>query len=706
MNADTILRKTNDIVFKQNREVSWLRFNQRVLEEADIPTLPVLERLKFVSIYATNLDEFFMVRVGSLLDKSIYTPEAIDNKSAMNPKEQLDIIYKTTHKLNEKYNESYKKVEKTLRDYDIYSLDFDELSKQEKEYVEKYFNDVIYPVLSPQVINPHHPFPHLKNKGLYIACLLKHKDKKIYGLVPVPENIGEYIFLPGKHVKYIHVEKIILEFIDSLFGKYQMIEKLCISVTRNADIAPEDDPLKENIDIRNQMKKLLHLRKRLAVVRLETNGKLGKDLSKYLCEELDIEDYQIYNVAAPLEMHYVFDLIDSVTKVHDRHLLYKPFEPVDTIRVPETDMIQLASKEDLLFHYPYHSMKPFLYMIRQAANDPSVLSIKITIYRMAKQAKLVDYLCTAAENGKDVTAIIELRARFDEQNNIDWSEKLENAGVNVLYGFEDYKCHAKVCLITYKDKGKIKYITQIGTGNYNESTARQYTDLSYITANKEIGEDAKEFFKNISAGNLKGSYKHLQVAPIYMKSQLLSLFDEQIAKKEEGRIFFKINSLTDLDMINKLAQASQAGVKITMIIRGISCILPGIDGLTDNVSIGAIVGRYLEHSRIYAFGHGQEQKMYISSADLMTRNLDRRVELACPIYDPAIKKEINKIIDISLLDNVKARMLDSKGDYVKNSANTTPVISQEAFIQQALAFEPFEAKDKISVLDKIKDLLK
>ncbi len=704
MNTKNLLKENN--IFKQNREVSWLRFNERILEEANDVTIPILERLKFVSIYATNLDEFFMVRVGSLLDKSIYTPNAIDNKSGMDPKEQLDVIYEISRLLNDKYNNSYKDIEVELRTNGIYSLDYNELDNDEQKYVRSYFEEAIYPVLSPQIIDPHHPFPHLKNKALYIACLLIHKDKKIYGIVPVPENIPEYVFLPGKYFRYIHVEKIIFEFIDVLFRTYQMREKACISVTRNADITPEDDSLSENIDFRHQMKKLLHLRKRLAVVRLETNQKLGKDLSKYLCKQLDIDNYQIYLMTAPLQMHYVYDLLDELTQIYNKNLLYKPFKAVETIKVPETDMMELASRRDLLLHYPYHSMKPFLYLIRQAANDPNVLSIKITIYRMAKKATLVDYLCTAAENGKDVTAMIELRARFDEQNNIDWSEKLEDAGCNVFYGFEEYKCHSKVCLITYRDKGRIKYITQIGTGNYNESTAKQYTDLSLITGNQEIGEDANEFFKNMSIGSLAGNYKHLLVAPIHMKPKLLDLFNEEIAKGKEGRIFFKINSLTDLDMINILAKASQAGVEVSMIIRGICCILPEIDSITENITIGAIVGRYLEHSRIYSFGQGESQKIYISSADLMTRNLDRRVEVACPVYDSDIKAEINKVIETTLQDNIKIRLINSEGEYYKLSKNKEAFISQDLFIQQALELEPYKITKNKSIINIIKRLLK
>lgn len=704
---DGLVDVNNSKIFMQNREVSWLKFNERILEEADDPDIPILERLKFVSIYATNLDEFFMVRVGSLLDKSIYTPKSIDNKSCMSPRQQLDRIYEVTRKLNHKFNNSYRGVEAVLRTNNIYSLDYEELNSDEKKYVENYFQNSIYPILSPQIIDPHHPFPHLKSKAVYIACQLKDKeqDKKLYGIVPIPENMPAYIFLPSDRYRYIHVDKIIYKFVDNLFGTYKLQEKTIISVTRNADITPEDDSLHEDMDFRKQMKKMLHLRKRLAVVRLETSNKLRKEFKKYLCKELDIEDYQIYLMAAPLDMHYVYDVINDISKNDNKDLLYYPFEPIDKVEVPATDMMSLASSKDLLLHYPYYSMKPFLYLIRQAANDPDVLSIKITIYRMAQKATLVDYLCTAAENGKDVTAMIELRARFDEQNNIDWSEKLEDAGVKVHYGFEDYKCHSKVCLITLRDKGSIRYLTQVGTGNYNESTAKQYTDLSFITGNQEIGRDADEFFKNMSVGSLEGDYKHLLVAPNYMKPKLFELFDEEVAKGKEGRIFFKINSLTDLDMINKLAKASQAGVQITLVIRGICCILPGIKGVTENINIRGIVGRYLEHTRIYSFGSGDDQKLYVSSADLMTRNLDRRVEVACPIYSPDIKNEINKIIEITLLDNVKARMVDTGGDYYKISDHKASVIAQDVFIQQALDKEPYKEVEKKSFFKRIREFL-
>lgn len=704
MDTDKILNES--VNFKQNREISWLKFNERILEEADDTSIPSLERLKFVSIYATNLDEFFMIRVGSLYDKSIYTPMALDNKSDLTPGEQLLQIYDKVRLLNVKYNSSYKNVEAELRTKDIYSLDYKELENSEKKFVKNYFNKSVYSILSPQIVDPHHPFPHLKNKAVYIGCLLKHKEKTIFGIVPVPEILAPVVLLPGQAHRYINIEKIILEFVHKVFGTYEIIEKTCISVTRNADITTEDESFTENQDFRKQMKKLLHLRKKLAVVRLETTNHLSPLFSKYLCEKLDISDSQVYVLDSPLKMNYVFGLINMVTENANKNLVYPPFTPVNTLDLQNTNMMQLASRKDLLFHYPYESMKPFLYLLRQAANDPNVISIRITLYRVAMKATLIDYLCQAAENGKDVTVLIELRARFDEQNNIDWSEKLEDAGCKIIYGFEDYKVHSKICLITYRDKGKIKFITQIGTGNYNEKTAELYTDLSLITGCEEIGLDATEFFKNMSIGNHEGLYRHLLVAPNFMKSQVLEMMDEEIKKGQDGRIFLKVNSVTDIDIINKLSEASKAGVNTTMLVRGICCILPGIPGKTDNIRIRSIVGRFLEHSRIYIFGTGESQKMYISSADMMTRNLDWRVEVACPIYDRDIKKAINEIIETSLYDNVKARNLDSLGNYNKIENNKIPINSQDLFIKQVLEKRVKQATTRKSIINRIKEFFK
>jgi polyphosphate kinase len=462
----------------------------------------------------------------------------------------------------------------------------------------------------------------------------------------------------------------------------------------------------ENVDFRKRMKKLLKERKKLAVVRVETSEKLSGEFTDYICKRLEITNNQIYVMDAPIRMNYVYSLIGHLPKSISEPLLYNHYEPVNIQSLTDKNMFQIVSKKDMLFHYPYFSIKPFLSLLKQAANDPNVISIRITIYRLALKANIVDYLCSAAENGKDVTVIIELRARFDEQNNIDWSEKLEDAGCKIIYGFEEYKVHSKVCLITYKDKGKIKYVTQIGTGNYNEKTAELYTDLSFITGNYEIGEDAAEFFKNMSIGNLNGKYKHLLVAPFGLKTGILSLIDEEITKGKEGRITIKANSLTDIDVINKLSEASIAGVRISMVIRGICCILPGVEGKTDNIKVKSVVGRFLEHSRIYSFGYGDSQKIFISSADLMTRNLNRRVEVACPIYDPEIKNEINKMLDIMLYDNVKARVIDSKGSFTRIPDNRISINSQEQFMIQAIQQKYSKSRYQINRFRGLKDYVR
>ncbi|MDY0256819.1 polyphosphate kinase 1 [Gudongella oleilytica] len=700
------LLTNQDYSFKQNRDISWLRFNRRVLEEAEDSYIPLLERLKFVAIYATNLDEFFMIRVGSLYDELAYAPTAIDTKSGLTPGEQLSKIYGMVAELNKDYNKCFLKVERELKSKSIESLDISDLNEQEHKFVKKYFTDTIYPLLSPQIVDTHHPFPHLANKSIYVMCMLKQKNKKILGIVPVPESIPPLLTMPVSSVRYIHTEKIISEYLGSIFESYQIGERTCLSVTRNADISSDEDMFSENVDFRKRMKKLLKERKKLAVVRVETSEKLSGEFTDYICKRLEITNNQIYVMDAPIRMNYVYSLIGHLPKSISEPLLYNHYEPVNIQSLTDKNMFQIVSKKDMLFHYPYFSIKPFLSLLKQAANDPNVISIRITIYRLALKANIVDYLCSAAENGKDVTVIIELRARFDEQNNIDWSEKLEDAGCKIIYGFEEYKVHSKVCLITYKDKGKIKYVTQIGTGNYNEKTAELYTDLSFITGNYEIGEDAAEFFKNMSIGNLNGKYKHLLVAPFGLKAGILSLIDEEITKGKEGRITIKANSLTDIDVINKLSEASIAGVRISMVIRGICCILPGVEGKTDNIKVKSVVGRFLEHSRIYSFGYGDSQKIFISSADLMTRNLNRRVEVACPIYDPEIKNEINKILDIMLYDNVKARVIDSKGSFTRIPDNRISINSQEQFMIQAIQQKYSKSRYQINRFRGLKDYVR
>ena len=670
--------------YTQNRELSWLKFDDRVLDEAMDESVPLLERLKFISIFTSNLDEFFMIRVGSLFDMMNVHKSRIDGRSGMTPEKQLQSIFEAVRPLYRKREQLFGEVEKQLRFHDIYQLEYKELESGEKKLVKRYYKESIEPVLSPQIVDIQHPFPHLVNKVIHIGVMLRYKKREIFGVVPIPDMLPEVFYLPGSGLRYIRTENIIRVFVQQLFEPYEVTEKVVFSVTRNGDVNPDDEIFAEEADFRKRIKKVLGQRRRLAPVRLELSNNISSYFIAYFMEKLHLEQQQIYVTSAPLKMGYVFKMISRIPEGIRKPLLYEPFEPVwpGYIRKNES-LIQQVERGDILLAYPFESMEPFLQLIREAANDPAVISIKITIYRLASKAKLVEYLCAAAENGKSVTVLIELRARFDEQNNIDWSKRLEEAGCTIIYGFEFYKVHSKVCLITRKKRNNVQYITQVGTGNFNENTAKMYTDLALITADSRIGQDAAEFFKNMSIANLEGEYEHLLVAPVSLKSSVIDCIEEEMAKGRQGRIFIKVNSLTDVDIIEKLSQASCAGVKIRMVIRGISCLLPGIPGKTENIQISSIVGRYLEHSRIYCFGTGKEEKMYISSADFMTRNTVRRVEAACPIYDEKIRQKIHKIMRAVECDTVKARVLMSDGNYKKKNQGQVPVDSQARLMMLA-----------------------
>lgn len=691
--------------YTQNRELSWLRFNQRVLEEARDETVPLMERMKFVAIFTSNLDEFFMIRVGSLYDMAAVDNKKLDTKSGMTPKQQLEAIYQAVAPLYKERDKTYAEIKKQLKPYGVCGLDFKELEQQEKKYVKKYFKEQILPVLSPQIVDPNHPFPHLLNKEIYVVANLKQGSNTMMGIVPVPQYIPEVLYLPGHDIRYIRMEKVIMEYLELVFDKYEVSDKNYICVTRNADISPDDEAYADNEDFRFIMKETLHKRRRMAVVRLETASPLGKEMEKYFCDRFKITPECIFRTKMPMKLGFIFAIADKIPDSMKRALIDEPFSPQPSASLADGSVMEQVKKKDVLLSFPYESMDPFLQLIREAASDPAVMTIKITIYRLAKKARLVEYLCAAAENGKEVTALIELRARFDEQNNIDWSERMEEAGCRVLYGFEDYKVHSKLCLITYRNKNEIRYITQVGTGNYNEKTAKMYTDYSLITSNQEIGEDAAVFFKNMSIGNLDGVYNHLIVSPTSLKQKVLSLMDEEIRKGDHGRIVMKMNSLTDMDFIRKVSEASQAGVKIDLIVRGICCILPGIQGRTENLSVTSIVGRYLEHPRVFVFGTGDDAKVYIGSADMMTRNTEKRVEVACPIFDPKIRKKLMHDLNVMLADNVKARKMLSDGTYRKKMQGDRPVNAQETFMKEALnARRPaavVHKKEKESLLGKI-----
>ncbi len=696
--------------YAQNREISWLRFDQRVLEEAQDPSVPLLERMKFVAIFTSNLDEFFMIRVGSLFDMAHTDANAKDSRTGMTPKEQLDKIFEAVAPIYKERDRTYTEIKRQLHPYGICGLDFKELEPTEKKYVKKYFKEQILPILSPQIVDANHPFPHLLNKEIYVTATLNSskEDKITLGLVPVPSFVSDVLYLPGHDIRYIRMEKVIMEFLNLVFEQYEVSNPNYICVTRNADIAPDDEALEVSDDFRYLMKETLHKRRRMAVVRLEVAEKLTPQQEKFFCEKFNIEPKQIFRSKMPMKLDYIFAIAGNLPEAMKRSLIYPAFSPQPSPAVAEGSIMRQIRKKDILLFYPYESMNPFLNLIKEASTDPNVLTIKITIYRLAKKARLVEYLCAAAENGKDVTVLIELRARFDEQNNIDWSERLEEAGCRVIYGFEGYKVHSKLCLITYRHRGDIQYITQVGTGNYNEKTAAMYTDLSLMTADTRIGKDAAEFFKNMSISNLDGIYDYLLVSPTSLKPKILHLMDEEIEKGANGRIIMKMNSLTDKDFIQKVSEASCAGVKVDLIVRGICCLLPGITGYTENVRVMSVVGRFLEHPRIFSFGKGAAQKIYIGSADMMTRNTEKRVEVACPILDESIKKQINHYLQVMLSDNIKGRVMQPDGTYRKVIGGEELVDSQDVFIKEALHAKRPEPKKKptVNVLDRIRLLLK
>lgn len=690
--------------YTQNRELSWLRFDQRVLEEARDKSVPLLERMKFVAIFTSNLDEFFMIRVGSLYDMVQTDEKHRDSRSGMTPQEQLDAIYEAVAPLYKERDKTYTEIKKELSPYGICGLDFKELEADEKKYVKKYFKEQILPVLSPQIVDSSHPFPHLLNKDIYVTASLNKKEQML-GIVPVPTYVSDILMLPGHDIRYIRMEKVIMEYLHLVFDQYEVSDPNYICVTRNADVSPNDEALEVTDDFRKLMQNTLHKRRRMAVVRLETAEKLSAKMQEYFCEKFKITPAQIFRTKMPMKLDYMFSIAGNLPESMKRSLVYEPFSPQKSAHVQEGSMLKQVKKQDILLFYPYESMDPFLKLIKDASADPNVMTIKITIYRLAKKARLVEYLCAAAENGKEVTVLIELRARFDEQNNIDWSERLEEAGCRVIYGFDGYKVHSKICLITYRNRNEIQYITQVGTGNYNEKTAAMYTDLSLMTADPRIGQDAAEFFKNMSIGNLQGSYQYLIVSPVSLKSSILQMMDEEIQKGKDGRIVMKMNSVTDVDFIRKVSEASCAGVRVDLIVRGICCILPGVPEYTENVRVMSVVGRYLEHPRIFSFGTGKEQKIYIGSADMMTRNTEKRVEVACPVLDEQIRRQINHDLKVMLSDNVKARVMQKDGTYtkrkLKDESSGKMIDSQAVFMEEALkAAEEVQKKEKAKAQKK------
>lgn len=677
-----------DLSYSQNRELSWLEFNIRVLNEAHDPGVPDLEKLTFVSIFVSNLDEFFMVRVGSLNDLSKIKEQPIDNKSGMTNREQLDAIFKKMPELYERKDKAYFEVEDQLRGHGIVNLSYGELSDEEKIEVDNYFDNYLMPIISPLTVDSRHPFPNFQNNSPYIICEIDYGGEDIIGIVPAKLAEKDFYILEGPGLRYILKEEIIKGNLDRIF-QTKTKNPAVISVTRSADLDLEEGLDEFDDDIRKHMRKSLKKRQRLEPVRLEIQSHISDQALEYLQDNLNLSDEQVFYSKSPIMMDYAFDLFDHLDRIDSsvaREISKTPFSPQLSSSIdPNRSIIEQIEEEDKLLFYPYESMDSFLDLLKESASDPDVISIKITIYRLANMSKVGEYLANAAENGKEVIVLMELKARFDEDHNILWSERLEEAGCTVIYGFEGYKVHSKICLISRHRNGEIEYISQFGTGNYNEKTSKQYTDLSLITADKDFGIDAQKFFNNMMIGKLDGEYDRLLVAPHSLKAGLIDLIDKEIEKAEnnkEGKIWIKCNSVTERDIIDKLAQASQAGVEIFMNVRGICCIVPGVQGKTDNIKVTSIVGRFLEHPRIYIFG-AEDPAMYISSADLMTRNLQRRVEIAAPLLAKNTREKLMRIVEIYTKDDRKARILQPDGSYTRDISDD-PMAAQSKFMEIAL----------------------
>ena len=669
-----------------NRELSWLKFNERVLEEAENQEVPLCERLTFASIYQSNLDEFFMVRVGSLYDQTLLDKKICENKTGMTSQEQIDAILKQTKLINKRKEAVYEELMARVAEQGIRILRFNELDEDGARYLEGYFKSEIAPLISPTVIGRRQPFPFLKNKEIYAVAVLGAKGKKDrLGIIPCTSNIfGRLIAVPGMPGTYMLAEELILHFAPVVFKGYKIKSKSLLRITRNADI-DADALYDEDLDYREFMAGLIKQRKKLAPIRLELSRDMDKKGIAVLCEYLELDENHVFMSSTPLDLSFVFQIQDLLRKNPELYFPKRTPQKSNQFQDGKSIIAQIK-EEDKLLSYPYESIRPFLHLLTEAAEDPDVISIKMTLYRVAKQSKVVETLIEAAENGKEVVVLVELRARFDEENNIEWSRRLEDAGCQVIYGLDGYKVHSKLCLITRKNAGRVEYITQIGTGNYNEKTSRLYTDLSLMTSNVEIGLEASNVFQALSKGEVVEHTRHLLVAPKCLQNKVLDMLDEEIAHArngEEAYAGFKLNSLTDKKIIDKLIEASEAGVKIDMIIRGICCLIPGVEGKTENIRIISIVGRFLEHSRIYIFGSKERRKYYIASADFMTRNTVRRVEVAAPVYNDKLKTKLQEMFDVMLSDNQKARKLEADGNYHRVSNDLTPVNAQEYFYAEA-----------------------
>ncbi len=705
--------------FYDNREISWLKFNQRVLEEAQDKSTPLFERLRFIQIFCSNLDEFFMIRVGSLHDKMIYDPKERENKTNMTAKEQLCAISAKVSELLPIKDAVYSEIMQELAEYGVEYIPTNSLTSDEDAYLKAYFNKEIRPLLFTGIVDKKHPIPFLRSGGVYIACRLKKKNTKqtetrsTLAVLPVPENLPHIVFLPSfktsspkAPTRFVMMEEIICRYAKHIWKNFEIMSKCIFRVTRNADIPIDEGLYDHDVDFRDIMAKMLKKRKKLSPIRLEIQTSCSdansSELAVSMAKLLDIRDDYVFNQSSPLTMNFISNIEAALKEFPD--LFYKPITPCSSPEIlRKIPIINQIKQHDIMLNYPYESINQFIRLLEEAAENPCVRSIKITLYRVARDSKIINALIRAAENGKDVLALVELRARFDEENNIGWSKQLEDAGVTVIYGLEELKVHSKLLLITLREGNDISYITQVGTGNYNERTSRLYTDFSLMTADKTIGSDASVVFNALMVSSAVESTNKLLVAPKGLKSRIVELIDNEITYGSEGYIGIKINSLTDRDLIEKLAEASRAGVTVQLIVRGICCLIPGVKNETENIRVISIVGRLLEHSRIYIFGKADREQIYISSADFMTRNTERRIEVASPLLDKKIASEVRQKFDIMMNDNVKARELFSDGQYRRVPTDPERLLnSQEYFLDKAKKAEQTAVQNEADLSVPIK----
>lgn len=680
-----------------NRELSWLKFNERVLDEAASHHVPLCERMAFFSIFQSNLDEFFMVRVGALYDQMLADNHARENKTWMTSEEQLQAIFEKTRIISQRKDHIYKQYMEELEEQGVELLSFSDMLPEDKVYLEKYFEESILPLLSLQVIGKKQPFPFLKNKEIYAVVVLGGKKGDKLGIIPCSNEVFKRLIpVPSGKNHYMLVEELILHYIPEVFDHYEVKSKSLIRIIRNADIDVDEAFDDEELDYRDCMKKLISTRKKLCPVKLEHSRVLDDTVIEHLRRDLGLFKDQVFHTETPLELSFLFQIQNALRE--KKELFYEKRIPQNSPEFVDNEPVldQICEHDKLLF-YPYESMKPFIRLLKEAGNDTRVVSIKMTLYRVARNSQIVEALIDAAENGKEVVVLVELRARFDEENNIEWSQRLEDAGCRLIYGLDHIKVHSKLCQITYMSEEGIRYVTQIGTGNYNEKTSKLYTDLSLMTADQAIGEEAAEVFHKLCLAQTVEHTNHLLVAPNCLQNKLIDKIDAEIAKVQDGNagyIGVKMNSLTDKKLIDKLIEASMAGVQIDLIVRGICCLIPEVEGYTDNIQVISIVGRYLEHSRIYIFGKGEDSEVYIASADFMTRNTTKRVEVATPVYSPELKERILESFNLMLRDNVKASVLKSDGNYYHRDGGDIQLNSQEYFYADAYRKASFR-KEKI-----------